>query len=98
MNAKAGWRVFPGLVRDGTADFVRRREAASTAVRPKCTMAAATADDASYSDDVVTSNWAISDCSWVSVAPYSALPKPPNSTRSPSTVISLARRSPCEIC
>ena len=39
----------------------------------------------------------MSDCSWASVAPNSALPKPPNSRVPSSTVISLLRRSPWEI-
>ena len=39
-----------------------------------------TADSAPYSADVVTSSWAMSDWSWLSLAPYSALPNPPKRT------------------
>ena len=39
----------------------------------------------------------MSACSSTSVAPYSALPKPPKSATPSSMVISLPRRSPCEI-
>ncbi len=63
---------------------------------PNASIAAATAACASYNAEVVTSRWAMSDCSWASVAPYSAAPKPPNKTRPSATVISWQRRSPWE--
>ena len=84
-------------IRFGTADLVSRRDAVRMVSLPNASIAAPTADSASYRADVVTRSWAMSDWSWASVAPYSALPNPPNSTVPSSTVISLLRRSPCEI-
>ena len=81
----------------GIADLVSRPDAVRTASLPKWVMAAATADFASYTAVVVTRSWAMSDWSWPSVAPYSALPKPPKSALPSSTVIFEPRRSPCEI-
>ena len=84
-------------MRAGTAVLVSRRDAISTVSVPNVSIAAATAEGGSYTAEVVTSSWAISDCSCASVAPYSALSKPPNCTRPSCTVISPQHRSPCEI-
>src|SRR5271166_994180 len=83
--------------RRGRADFVSRPDAVRTESFPKWVMAAATADFASYTAVVVTRSWAMSDWSWRSVAPYSALSKPPKRALPSSTVISELRRSPWEI-
>ena len=82
----------------GIATLVSRRDAASTASLPNTVIAAATASSAPYSSLVVISSWAMSVCRCASEAPYSAWAKPPNTGVPPTTVISLARRSPCEIC
>ena len=74
-----------------------RRDAVRMVSLPKTAIAALTADGASYTSVVVTRSWAMSDWSWASVAPYSALPKPPKRTVPSSTVMCLLRRSPWEI-
>ena len=80
------------------AAFVNRPDAVNTDSLPNAAMAAVTEGRGPYSQVVVTSNCAMSDCIRVSSAPYSALPNPPKRTLpSWSTVISFARRSPCEI-
>ena len=84
-------------IRDGMADLVSRRDAISTASLPKTSIAAPTAASAPYSSLVVTISWATSACICSSVAPYSALPKPPKRAVPSSMVISLLRRSPWEI-
>ena len=45
----------------GTADLVSRREALRTVSLPNASIAGAHVDSASYSADVVTSSWAMSD-------------------------------------
>jgi hypothetical protein len=60
-------------------------------------IAAQTAASAPKIAVVVTRSAAMSACSRTSVAPYSALPKPPKSATPSSIVISLPRRSPWEI-
>ena len=83
--------------RAGMADRVSRRDAASTVSVPRAAMAALTAALAPNRSVVVASSCATSDCSCSSGAPYSELPNPPNSPVSPSTVTSVARRSPWAI-
>ena len=85
-------------IRAGRADFVSRPDPSSTASGPRAATAARTDASAPNVAVVVSSSWAMSDCKCSSVAPYSELPKPPNSTvPESSTVISEERRSPWEI-
>ncbi len=80
------------------ADFVSRRDPSSTASDPSAVTAALTDASAPNVAVVVSRSWAISDCRCSSEAPYSELPKPPNSAVPlSSTVISEDRKSPWEI-
>ena len=80
MTAPASATDLPDSFRhSGFREPARRRQDGVLAERRRSPRR--TADSAPYSAVVVTSSWAMSDCSWASVAPYSALPNPPKQHR-----------------